>query len=81
MTYLYPIVLEVPLEEILPLSPASPPKPIISSSSVMSFLEERAVGAVPYVPLLKKKGNLPAVFFGGGEVIVELDDVVESFHK
>ena len=44
----------------------------------MSFLEEIAVGTVPYVPLLKKKGNLPAVFFGGGEVIVELERLLAA---
>ena len=68
-------MLDVPLDEILPVSPTSILKLDTSGalSNVISFL--------PFSPPLKKKGILLVIPFAGGDVIVELDDVVDSCYR
>ena len=73
-------MLDVPLEEILPVSPTSTLKLITSGalSNVMSFLGEMEdVAVLCDSPPLKKKGILLVILRGGGDVIVELEDVVD----
>ena len=82
--YLYPIVLDVPLDEILPVSPTSTLKLITSGvlSKAISFLGDKvSFLEVPDCcsPLpLKKNGSLLVIPLDGGEVIVEVEDAVDS---
>ena len=74
--YLYPMVLDVPLDDILPVSPASTLKFITSGvlSNVISFLCEVDSLVLPCDSLfLKKNGILLAIPRDGGDVKVELD--------
>ena len=78
-------MLDVPLEEILPVSPPSALKLIISAvvSKEISFLgglkNDFELLCVSPPPLLKKNGSRLVIPRAGGEVIVEQDDAVDSY--
>ena len=78
-------MLDVPLEEILPVSPPSALKLIISAvvSKEISFLgglkNDFELPCVSPLPLLKKNGSRLVIPRAGGEVIVEQDDAVDSY--
>jgi hypothetical protein len=75
------MVLDVPLDEMLPVSPASTLKLYTSGlvSNEMSFLGEMEHFALLCESLpLKKNGSLLVIPLDGGEVTVELDEAVDS---
>ena len=76
INYLYPMVLEVPLDDMLPVSPASTLKFVTSGvlSNVISFLcEVDSLVLLCGSLFLKKNGILLAIPRDGGDVKVELD--------